>query len=72
MTGPIRPLFPEGYYRETQVIATVLSLDPANEPDIIAMIGASIALGISDIPFAGLWPLSGWERWTARWWRTRR
>ncbi len=50
---PLRPLFPEGYYRETQVIATVLSLDPENEPDIIAMIGASIALSISDIPFAG-------------------
>ncbi|MBI5236066.1 MAG: polyribonucleotide nucleotidyltransferase [Deltaproteobacteria bacterium] len=50
---PIRPMFPDGYYRETQVIATVLSLDPENEPDVIAMIGASIALGISDIPFAG-------------------
>ncbi len=50
---PLRPLFPEGYYHETQVIATVLSVDHENEPEIAATIGASIALGVSDIPFNG-------------------
>ena len=50
---PIRPLFPKGYSNETQVIATVLSMDQENEPDTLAMIGASAALEISDIPFAG-------------------
>lgn len=50
---PIRPLFPKGYNFETQVIATVLSMDKENEPDILALIGASAALSISDIPFAG-------------------
>ncbi|MEK7312972.1 MAG: polyribonucleotide nucleotidyltransferase, partial [Deltaproteobacteria bacterium] len=50
---PLRPLFKEGYATETQVIATVMSLDPANDPEIIAIIGASVALGISDIPFLG-------------------
>jgi polyribonucleotide nucleotidyltransferase len=50
---PIRPLFPKGYRYETQVIATVLSMDQENDPDILAMIGASAALEISDIPFAG-------------------
>ena len=50
---PIRPLFPKGYNYETQVIATVLSMDQENDPDILAMIGASAALEISDVPFAG-------------------
>jgi polyribonucleotide nucleotidyltransferase len=50
---PIRPLFPKAYRCETQVIATVLSMDKENDPDILAMIGASAALEISDIPFAG-------------------
>ena len=50
---PIRPLFPEGYRYETQVIATVLSMDQENDPDTLAMVGASAALTISDIPFAG-------------------
>ncbi|HIJ54814.1 MAG TPA: polyribonucleotide nucleotidyltransferase [Deltaproteobacteria bacterium] len=50
---PIRPLFPKGYNHETQVIATVLSMDQENDPDILAMIGASAALEISDVPFAG-------------------
>ena len=50
---PIRPLFPKGYRYETQVIATVLSMDQENDPDTLAMIGASAALEISDIPFAG-------------------
>lgn len=48
---PIRPLFPENYYYETQVIATVLSACPKNPPEVLAMIGASAALVISDIPF---------------------
>jgi len=50
---PIRPLFPKGYSFETQVIATVLSMDQANDPDTLAMVGASAALELSDIPFAG-------------------
>jgi polyribonucleotide nucleotidyltransferase len=50
---PIRPLFPKEYRCETQVIATVLSMDQENDPDILAMIGASAALEISDIPFEG-------------------
>ncbi len=50
---PIRPLFPKNYRNETQVIATVLSMDQENDPDTLAMIGASTALEISDIPFAG-------------------
>ena len=54
---PIRPLFPEGYMNETQVIATVLSADNENETDVLAMIGASAALSISPIPFLG--PIAG-------------
>src|ERR671922_1565438 len=50
---PIRPLFPKGFGQETQVIATVLSADTENDPDILAMIGASTALTVSDIPFQG-------------------
>ena len=50
---PIRPLFPEGFRNETQVICTVLSHDQQNDPDIVAMIGASAALTISGIPFLG-------------------
>ena len=50
---PIRPLFPKAYRFETQVIATVLSMDQENDPDVLAMVGASAALEISDIPFAG-------------------
>jgi polyribonucleotide nucleotidyltransferase len=50
---PIRPLFPKGYRYETQVIATVLSMDQENDPDTLAMLGASAALTLSDIPFAG-------------------
>src|SRR5580704_8450852 len=48
---PIRPLFPEGYMNETQVIAMVLSADPARDPSTLAIIGAGAALAISDIPF---------------------
>jgi len=54
---PLRPLFPENYYFETQVIATVLSTDKENESDMLAMLGASAALEISDIPFSG--PIAG-------------
>ncbi len=50
---PIRPLFPKQYRFESQVIATVLSMDQENDPDMLAMVGASAALEISDIPFAG-------------------
>ncbi|WP_415033355.1 polyribonucleotide nucleotidyltransferase [Azonexus sp.] len=50
---PIRPLFPEGFYNEVQVVATVMSLNPEIDSDIPAMIGASAALAISGIPFAG-------------------
>jgi len=50
---PIRPLFPEGYIQEVQIAASVLSADRENDPDILAMIGASAALTISKIPFLG-------------------
>ncbi len=50
---PIRPLFPEGYRNDVQVIATVMSVDQDYSPEIVAMIGSSIALSISDIPFDG-------------------
>jgi polyribonucleotide nucleotidyltransferase len=49
---PIRPLFPEGFLNETQVIAFVLSADPDNDPGVLALVGAGAALAISDIPFA--------------------
>ncbi|MBF0101482.1 MAG: polyribonucleotide nucleotidyltransferase [Desulfobacterales bacterium] len=54
---PIRPLFPKNYHYETQIIATVLSMDRENDPDVLAMVGASAALSISDIPFNG--PIAG-------------
>ncbi len=54
---PLRPLFADGYRSETQVIATVLSADLKNNPDVLALTGASCALGLSDIPFAG--PVAG-------------
>ena len=50
---PIRPLFPDGFYNETQVVATVLSLDPDIDADIPAMVGASAALALSGAPFNG-------------------
>jgi len=50
---PIRPLFPEGFLNEIQVMAIVLSSDGENDPDIFSVIGASAALSISDIPFLG-------------------
>lgn len=50
---PLRPLFPEGFYNEVQIVATVVSIDPQIDPDIPAMIGASAALAISGVPFMG-------------------
>jgi polyribonucleotide nucleotidyltransferase len=50
---PIRPLFPDGFRNDVQVVATVLSVDQDNAPEIAAMVGASAALSISDIPFNG-------------------
>ena len=50
---PIRPLFPKGFRRDVQIIATVLSADQENDPDVLALVGASAALTISSIPFLG-------------------
>ncbi|HEY7889494.1 MAG TPA: polyribonucleotide nucleotidyltransferase [Steroidobacteraceae bacterium] len=50
---PIRPLFPDGFYNEVQVVATVLSVDPEIDPDIPALLGASAALTLSGVPFNG-------------------
>ncbi|NMB45593.1 MAG: polyribonucleotide nucleotidyltransferase [Firmicutes bacterium] len=54
---PLRPLFPEGMRNDVQIVATILSVDQDNAPDITAMVGASTALSISDIPFEG--PIGG-------------
>lgn len=54
---PIRPMFPEGYRNEVQLINTVLSVDPDNTPEMTAMFGSSLALGISKVPFNG--PIAG-------------
>jgi polyribonucleotide nucleotidyltransferase len=53
----IRPLFPKNYFHETQIVASVLSVDEENDSDVTAMLAASAALGISDIPFKG--PIAG-------------
>ena len=53
MDRPLRPLFPENYYNDVQIVATVLSMEEDYLPDPLTTIGASIALGISDIPFDG-------------------
>jgi polyribonucleotide nucleotidyltransferase len=50
---PIRPLFPDGFYNDVQVVATVLSVDPDIDPDVPAMLGASAALSLSGMPFRG-------------------
>src|SRR5215475_12395339 len=50
---PLRPLFPKGYYNDVQIIVTVLSVDQENDYDILAIVGASAALSVSDIPFYG-------------------
>jgi polyribonucleotide nucleotidyltransferase len=57
MDRPLRPLFPDHYGYETQIIASVLSTDKENEADVLAMLGASMALEVSDIPFDG--PIAG-------------
>lgn len=54
---PIRPMFPDGYHNDVQIVATAVSVDPNNAPDMPAMLGASCALAISDIPFNG--PIAG-------------
>src|SRR6187431_518103 len=53
MDRPLRPLFPDGFKKDTQVIATVLSSDKENPTDVLAMTGASAALHVSDIPWDG-------------------
>ena len=53
MDRPLRPLFPKGYRKDTQVIATVLSSDKTTPTDVLGLTGASAALHISDIPWAG-------------------
>ncbi|HBP83745.1 MAG TPA: polyribonucleotide nucleotidyltransferase [Gammaproteobacteria bacterium] len=50
---PIRPLFPDGFDNEVQIVATVMSVDPEIDPDVVAMVGASAALSISGVPFNG-------------------
>jgi polyribonucleotide nucleotidyltransferase len=50
---PLRPLFPDGYFDEVQISATVISADPENDPDMLAVVGASAALSIGTIPFQG-------------------
>jgi polyribonucleotide nucleotidyltransferase len=50
---PMRPLFPDGYRKDTQVLCTVLSVDQENDSDIVAVIASSMALMVSDIPFLG-------------------
>jgi polyribonucleotide nucleotidyltransferase len=54
---PLRPLFPKGFFNEVQIVATVLSADLENDPDVLAICGASAALQVSDIPFQG--PIAG-------------
>lgn len=54
---PLRPLFPKNFFNDVQIIATVLSADDENDPDVVAIAGASAALEISDIPFSG--PIAG-------------
>jgi len=54
---PIRPLFPDGFYNETQIVCTLLSHDMQNDPDMVALVGASAALTLSGVPFMG--PIAG-------------
>lgn len=54
---PIRPMFPDGYHNDVQIVATAVSVDQDNPPEMAAMVGASCALSISDIPFDG--PIAG-------------
>jgi polyribonucleotide nucleotidyltransferase len=57
---PVRPLFPDGFLNETQIIAMVLSADPEQDPNSLAIVGAAAALAISDIPFPTSWAASAW------------
>ena len=50
---PLRPLFPKGFYNDVSVVATALSVEPDHAPEVLAMLGSSFALSISDIPFEG-------------------
>ena len=50
---PVRPLFPNGFFNEVQVVCTVVSLDPEIDPDIVALLGTSAALSLSGVPFDG-------------------
>ncbi|MBQ2723852.1 MAG: polyribonucleotide nucleotidyltransferase, partial [Clostridia bacterium] len=50
---PIRPLFPKGFYNDVSVVATAMSVEPDIQPEVWAMVGSSVALSVSDIPFAG-------------------
>ncbi len=50
---PLRPLFPKGFYNDVSIVATALSVDPEIAPEPLAMLGSSVALSVSDIPFAG-------------------
>ena len=52
---PLRPLFPKGYFYDTQIIGILLSADGEHDPDVLFINGASAALCVSDIPFAGPW-----------------
>ena len=63
---PIRPLFPQGFRNDVQVVATVMSVEPGVEPSVLAMNGASVALCISDIPFEGPSPAK-WDWSTGSW-----
>ena len=54
---PIRPLFPDGFFNEVQVVCTLLSHDLENDPDMVALVGASAALTLSGVPFMG--PIAG-------------
>lgn len=53
MDRPLRPLFPENIFNDVQIVATALSIDQTNPPDVLAILGASFALSISNIPFSG-------------------
>ena len=61
---PIRPLFPEGYSHETQVIGMVLSADPTRDPSTLAIIGAGASLAISDIPFQHMYWAASESAWS--------
>ena len=60
---PVRPLFPEGFSCETQIIAMVVSADPEQDPDKLAIVGAGAALAISDIPFEHVLSAVRGEAW---------